>query len=117
MPGAQPFGQTGDMDVVNLVAFIVTLVALVAAAGNAGYLAMLTSAAKKRPGGQPAVDFAKKRYPIAGVAFGVSLLSVLIATSTGVGADIFAMLLAGGGGLTSVKALQSTQTQFHKGQF
>jgi hypothetical protein len=104
-------------DVVGLVAFLVTLVAVLAAAGHAGYLAMLTSAARKRPGGQPAVDFARKRFPIAGTTLGVTLLALLIASGAGVGGDIFAMLLGGGGGLVSLKALQSTQNRFRQGEF
>ncbi|MBB5154858.1 hypothetical protein [Saccharopolyspora phatthalungensis] len=103
--------------VLGVVAFLVTLAAVLAAAGHAGYLAMLTSAAKKRPGGQPAVDFARKRFPIAGVGLGVTLLAFLIGTGDTAGADIFAILLGGGGGIASVKALQSTQSKFRRGDF
>ncbi|MDR7302574.1 hypothetical protein [Haloactinomyces albus] len=102
--------------VVDVVAFIVTLVAFVAAAGHGGYLAMLSSAARKRPGGQPAVDFARKRMPVTGVTLGVTLLALLI-SSGGVGADIVAILLGGGGGIASVKALQSSQTRFRSGRY
>ncbi|RKT85200.1 hypothetical protein SAMN05421805_10853 [Saccharopolyspora antimicrobica] len=103
--------------VVALVAFLVTLAAVLAAAGHAGYLAMLTSAAKKRPGGQPAADFAKKRFPIAGAGLGVTLLAFLIAAGGSFGADIFAMILGAGGGLGSIKALQTTQSRFRNGQY
>ena len=103
--------------VISLVALLVTLAAVIAAAGHAGYLAMLTSAAKKRPGGQPAADFAKKRYPIAGVGLGVTLLALLISNGDSVGADVFATLLGLGGGVGSLKALQSTQSRFRKGDF
>jgi hypothetical protein len=102
--------------VVALVAFVVTLVAVLAAAGHAGYLALLSSAAKKRPGGQPAVEFVKKRLPVAGATLGVTLLALLISTG-GPTADIFAILLGGGGGIASLKALQSTQTRFRNGQY
>ncbi|MER7077967.1 hypothetical protein SAMN02982929_06107 [Saccharopolyspora kobensis] len=102
---------------VALVAFLVTLAAVLAAAGHAGYLAMLTSAAKKRAGGQPAADFAKKRFPIAGAGLGVTLLAFLIAAGGGFGADIFAMILGAGGGLGSIKALQTTQSRFRNGQY
>ncbi|MCI2419413.1 hypothetical protein MOQ72_18385 [Saccharopolyspora sp. K220] len=101
----------------SLVAFLVTLAAVLAAAGHAGYLAMLTSAAKKRAGGQPAVDFARKRFPIAGVGLGVTLLAFLISSGDTWGADVFAMLLGGGGGIASLKALQSSQSKFRKGEF
>jgi hypothetical protein len=103
--------------VVAVVAFLVTLAAVLAAAGHAGYLAMLTSAAKKRAGGQPAVDFARKRFPVAGVGLAMTLLAFLIGTGDSVGADVFAILLGGGGGLASLKALQTTQSRFRNGEF
>lgn len=103
--------------VIGLVALLVTLGAVIAAGGHAGYLAMLTSAAKKRPGGQPAADFAKKRYPIAGVGLGVTLLALLINTGNTMGPDIFAILLGLGGGVGSLKALQTSQSRFRKGDF
>lgn len=102
--------------VVGLVAFLVTLVAFLAAAGHAGYLAMISSAAKKRPGGQPALEFVKKRVPVAGVTVAVTLLALLISQG-GMGADVFAILLGGGGGYASLKALQATQTRFRKGEY
>jgi hypothetical protein len=102
--------------VIGLVAFLVTLVSFLAAAGHAGYLAMISSTAKRRPGGQPAVDFAKKRVPVAGATLGVTLLAMLISTGQ-VGADLFAILLGGGGGLASLKALQTTQKRFRSGEY
>lgn len=104
--------------VVGLVAILVTIAAVLAAAGHAGYLALLTSAAKKRAGGQPAVEFARKRFPVAGVGLAVSLLALLISSGSGsIGWDVFAILLGGGSGIGSVKALQSTQARFRGGQF
>lgn len=103
--------------VVGLVALVVTLAGLAAGAGHAGYLGMLMSAANKRAGGQPAIDFARKRMPGAGVSAGVGLIAVLIALSAGVGGDIFAILLGGGAGAFSAKQLQSTQQRFRSGQY
>jgi hypothetical protein len=105
------------MGIIGLVALLVTLAALVVAGGHAGYLAMLSSAANKRPGGRPAAEFAKKRYPIAGVGLGVTLLALLISTGDSAGADVFAILLGAGGGVGSLKALQSTQQRFRKGEY
>lgn len=100
----------------DLVAFLVTLAAVLASAGYAGYLTMLSSAARKRPGGGPAVQFARKRAPIAGVTLGLSLLALLVSTG-GVGFDIFAILLGGGAGAASMKALQGTQSDFRAGRY
>ena len=61
VPRGARWGQTGDMGVIALV---VTLVAVLAAAGHGAYLAMLTSAARKRPGGEPVVEFARGRMPV-----------------------------------------------------
>lgn len=102
--------------VVGLVAFLVALAAVLAAAGHAGYLAMLTAAAQKRPGGQPAVEFARKRLPVAGATLGVTVLALLISLG-GIPLDIVAILLGGGGGLASIKALQSSQARFRSGQY
>ncbi|MFC7341819.1 hypothetical protein [Saccharopolyspora griseoalba] len=98
-------------------ALLVTLAAVVVAGGHAAYLAMLNSAASKRAGGRPAAAFAKKRLPIAGVGLGVSLLALLISTGDSAGADVFAILLGAGGGVGSLKALQSTQQTFRKGEY
>ncbi|RCW46675.1 hypothetical protein DFQ14_10111 [Halopolyspora algeriensis] len=102
--------------VVDVVAFLVTLVAVVAAAGHGGYLAMLSTAARKRPGGGPAAEFARTRMPVAGATLGVTLLALLL-SSGGTGMDIVAILLGGGGGLASVQALQSSRTRFRNGEY
>lgn len=99
--------------VIGLVAFLVTLVAFLAAAGHAGYLALMTSTAKKRPGGDAVVEFAKKRAPVAGGTLAVTLLALLL--SGGGVWGIFAILLGGGAGVVSVKALQSSQSRFRSG--
>jgi hypothetical protein len=101
---------------IGLVAFLVTLVAFIAAAGHTGYLAMISTAAKKRAGGEPAVAFARKRLPAAGVTVGVALLAMLISTG-GVGADVLAILLGAGTGLTSVRALRTSQARFRGGDY
>ncbi len=103
--------------VVGLVAILITLAGVLVALGHSGYLAMLSSAARKRAGGEPAVDFAKKRMPIAGAGLIVTALALLMALGGGVGTDIFAIVLGGGGGVASLKALQTTQTRFRAGQY
>lgn len=105
------------MNPIDIVAFLVTFFALIAAVGHAGYLGMLTSAARKRPGGQPVVDFAKKRYPVAGITLGITLLGFLIALGGSIGGDVFAMVVSAGGGIGSLKALQSTHGRFRSGQY
>ncbi|MHA6805734.1 hypothetical protein [Salinifilum ghardaiensis] len=102
--------------VIGVVALLITLAALGVAAGHMGYLAMLNAAAKKRAGGQPAAEFARKRYPMAGLGLGVTAVALLIALGGGAGADIFAILLGGGAGFGSLKALQSSQAKFRRGE-
>ena len=101
--------------VIGLVALVVTVLAVLAGAGHAGYLALLTSTASKRPGGQPAVDFAKKRYPVAAGALGAAVLALLISTG-GVGADVIAILLGSGSGIAAVKSLGTTRGRFSRGE-
>ncbi|MEU6129310.1 hypothetical protein ABZ805_09075 [Saccharopolyspora sp. NPDC047091] len=102
---------------IGIVALLVTLVAVAAAAGHGAYLGMLTSAAKKRPGGQPVADFARKRLPVAGATLAVTVVALLIALGGSGGADVFAMLLGAGGGVGALKALQTTQTKFRNNDY
>lgn len=102
--------------VIGVIAFLIALAGLLASLGHAGYLAMLGAAAKKRPGGQPAVDFARKRVPVAAGAVALAAVAEL-AQMGGVGADVFAILLGGGAGLMSVKQLSATQQRFRNGQY
>lgn len=103
--------------VVGLVALLITLASVAVAGGHMGYLAMLNKAAQKRAGGQPAAEFARKRFPIAGVGLGVTVVALLFAIGGNTGADIFAILLGAGGGFASLKSLQSSQQKLRSGNF
>ena len=99
----------------NLIAIIIAIVALVAALANAGYLALLNSAANKRAGGAPIAQYVRSRWPVAGITTGAALLAWLLTNGTGF-ADVLAILIAGGSGLTATKALQSTQQRYRTGE-
>jgi hypothetical protein len=99
----------------NLIAVLVAVVALLATLGHAGYLAMLNSVANKRAGGTPVAQYVRSRFPIAGVTTAGALLA-LILTSGGGAADVLAILLAAGSGGTAVKALESTQKRYRTGE-
>ena len=99
----------------NLIAVLVAIVALLAALGHAGYLAMLNSAAAKRAGGAPVAQYVRSRWAIAGVTTAGALLSLLLTNGEGF-ADFLAILLAAGSGGTAVKALESTQKRYRTGE-
>lgn len=101
--------------VLGVVAFVVALVGLLVTLGNAGYLAMLSSAARKRGlSGETTMDYVKGQRALAGGLAVVALLGLLF-TAGGPVADVIGLLLGGGSGLAGYRALSSTQQRFRSG--
>ena len=98
----------------NVIAIIIAIVAVVATLVHVGYLAMLNSAANKRAGGAPIAQYVRGRWPVAAVTLAGALLGWLF-TNGGDFMDVLAILLAGGSGVTATKALQSTQQRYRTG--
>jgi hypothetical protein len=97
---------------IGIIAFVVTVVGLIAALGHVGYLAMLNSAARKRgASGAYAVDYVGGRWKVAGITAGAAALALLISTG-GVGPDILAILLGGGAGAAAKLQLDATRNKF-----
>jgi len=98
----------------NLIAIIIAIAAMVAALAHVGYLGMLNSAANKRAGGGPIAQYVRTRWPVAGITTAGALLAWLLTNGNGF-ADVLAILLAAGSGATATKALQSTQQRYRSG--
>jgi hypothetical protein len=98
----------------NVIAIIIAIAAVVATLAHAGYLAMLNSAATKRAGGAPIAQYVRSRWPVAAVTIAGALLGWLFTNGNDF-LDVLGILVAGGSGVTAVKALQSTQQRYRTG--
>jgi len=98
----------------DLIATIVAIVSIIAALANAGYLALLNSAASKRAGGAPIAAYVRSRWPIAGATLAGSLLALLLSTGSAF-PDVLAILLGAASGGGAYKALESTRQRYRSG--
>ncbi|MDQ3760892.1 MAG: hypothetical protein M3460_04120 [Actinomycetota bacterium] len=99
---------------VHLIAVLAALAGLLVALGHGGYLAMLSSAANRRIGGEPVNEYVRSRVPVAAATLGVALFALLLTTG-GAGADVLAILAGAGSGIVGYQALQSTRTRYRSG--
>ena len=98
--------------VFGFVAFLVALLGLLVTLGNAGYLAMLSSAANKRGiSGEAVLDYVRGQRATAAVLAGVALVG-LLCTSGGPVLDVLGLVLGGGSGLVGYRSLEGTRRRF-----
>ena len=99
---------------VHAIAVIIALAGLLAALAHGGYLLMLSSAAGRRAGGEPAAQYVRGRLPLAGGTLAVALLALLL-TSGGAFADVLAVVAGAGSGALAYRALQGTRERYRGG--
>jgi len=95
----------------DLIALIVVIVALVGALAHVGYLALLNSAARRRAGGGPVTNYVTSRWPVAGVTTAGAVIAGLFSLGGGF-LDVLAILLGAASGGVAIKALESTQKKY-----
>jgi len=99
--------------VVGIVAGLIALLGLLVALGNAGYLAMLNSAARKRGlAGDSTAVYVKEHRGVAIGTTGVAVLGLLLTLGGSVPVDVLGAVLSAGGGLAAKRALDGTRTRF-----
>lgn len=101
--------------IVNIIAVVIAILAVLAAVGHGAYLAMLGSAANKRAGGAPVAGYVRSRWPIVAGTSVVALLAWLMTSADSIPVDILAILVAGTSGAVATKALKSTQERYRIG--
>jgi hypothetical protein len=98
----------------GVVAFLVALAGLLVTLGNAGYLAMLSSATKgKGISGEPTADFVRDQRKPAGILLLVAIIGLAFASGDGPVLDLIGLVLGAGSGLGASRALGSTRKRFH----
>ncbi len=109
LPTTHLWWHSGGMGtVIDLIATIITVLGLLAALGYGGYLLMLSSVAKNRPGAAHLAADARKKVPAAG-GLALGAIVALLLTGGGVPLDVIGLLLGGGIGLASVNQLQAAR--------
>ena len=102
--------------VVGIVAGLIALLGLLVALGNAGYLAMLNSAARKKgPAGERTAVLVREHGRTAAVTTGVAAQGMLLTLGGSVPVDVLGAALSAGGGLAAKKALDSTRGRLRGG--
>jgi hypothetical protein len=97
----------------GVVAFLIALAGLLVTLGNAGYLAMLSSAARgKGISGEPTAEYVRGQRKAAGVLLLVALIGLAF-TSGGAIPDLIGLVLGAGSGLGAYRALGATRRRFH----
>jgi uncharacterized oligopeptide transporter (OPT) family protein len=102
--------------VVGIVAGLIALLGLLVALGNAGYLAMLNSAARKRGlAGEGTALYVKENRKIAVGTTAAAALGLLLTMGGSLPVDVLGAVLSAGGGFAAKRALDGTRARFRSG--
>jgi hypothetical protein len=96
----------------GVVAFLVTLVGFLVTLGNAGYLALLSSAAKgKGISGEPTADYVRGQRRASAILLAVAIVGMLFTLGDTI-PDLIGLVLGAGSGLAAFRALGATRRRF-----
>lgn len=98
--------------VFGVVAFLVALAGLLVTLGNAGYLAMLSSAARNKGiSGGPTADYVHDQRKPAGILLLIALVGLALTAGSTI-PDLVGLILGAGSGLAAYRSLGATRQRF-----
>ncbi|GAA5152028.1 hypothetical protein GCM10023321_20070 [Pseudonocardia eucalypti] len=98
-----------------VVASLIALLGVLLTLANAGYLALLSSAAGKRGlPGAPTLDYVRGERKLAAGLVVLAVLGLLCTVGSALFTDLLGLVLAGAAGVAGYRALSATRARFRR---